>query len=216
MTVQPCGPSFTTKVAGVVDPLGRKMRAGDQQCLAGGDDLFAHIRFAQRHVGTVFAVEQQREGLAVLEAQQTMAVRRSGSVLMPLTSQPSRASDSTRKRPMWSSPTRLSMADLSPSRAVPKAILADEPPRYLAKLLTSSRRAPPVVRRGRRPSARGKSNPVVDHWQIESGPCWLLLFLSACVAPDGDKRIWCERTLELLFVAINIFSIIFYTEILFH
>ncbi|KPB44016.1 Unknown protein sequence [Pseudomonas savastanoi pv. phaseolicola] len=71
-----------------------------------------------------------------------MAVRRSGSRLIALTSQPSRASDSTRKRPIWSSPTLLSMADLSPSLAVPNAILADEPPRYLAKLETSSSRAP--------------------------------------------------------------------------
>ena len=37
---------------------------------------------------------------------------------------------------------RENCADLRPSRAVPKAILAEEPPRYLAKLDTSSSRAP--------------------------------------------------------------------------
>src|SRR5271166_327860 len=43
---------------------------------------------------------------------------------------------------MWSLPTRESIADLSPSRAQPNAIFADDPPRYFAKLDTSSSRAP--------------------------------------------------------------------------
>src|SRR5471030_2255897 len=59
-----------------------------------------------------------------------------------LVSQPSRSSVSVRKRPMWSLPTRESIADLRPSLAHPNAIFADDPPRYFAKLDTSSSRAP--------------------------------------------------------------------------
>ena len=40
------------------------------------------------------------------------------------------------------SPTRASIDERSPWRAVPYATLPDDPPRYLAKLDTSSRRAP--------------------------------------------------------------------------
>ncbi|MNS91181.1 hypothetical protein D3C72_1252600 [compost metagenome] len=72
----------------------------------------------------------------------TKAVRRSRSMPTWLTSQPSFDRVSVRKRPMWSSPTFDSMADFKPRRAVPKAMFADEPPRYLAKLVASSRGLP--------------------------------------------------------------------------
>ena len=49
----------------------------------------------------------------------TSAVSRSGSVITPRVSTPSRASSSRMKRPMCSSPTRVISADFSPSRAVP-------------------------------------------------------------------------------------------------
>ena len=72
----------------------------------------------------------------------TRPVRRSGSTCTMLVSQPSRCRVSTRKRPICSSPTREIIAARRPSRAAPKAMLAELPPRYLAKLATSSRREP--------------------------------------------------------------------------
>src|ERR1700761_35373 len=59
-----------------------------------------------------------------------------------LTSQPFLVSVSVRKRPIWSLPTRASIDAARPSRAQPNAIFADDPPRYFAKLDTSSSRAP--------------------------------------------------------------------------
>ena len=72
----------------------------------------------------------------------TAPVRRAGSTLTWLVSQPSRAIVSTRKCPFASSPMRETRPVFKPSRAQPNAVLADEPPRYLAKLVTSSSRAP--------------------------------------------------------------------------
>ncbi|MNT91274.1 hypothetical protein D3C86_2040960 [compost metagenome] len=71
-----------------------------------------------------------------------MAVRRSASTFTWLTSQPSRCSVLRRKRPFCSLPTREIMAERSPKRAVPKAMFADDPPRYLEKLLAASRLQP--------------------------------------------------------------------------
>lgn len=72
----------------------------------------------------------------------TMPVRRCGSICTWPTSQPSFLSVFSRKRPFCSSPTRETMAERKPRRAVPKAMLADEPPRYLEKLAASSRLQP--------------------------------------------------------------------------
>jgi len=48
-----------------------------------------------------------------------------------------------------------------------------------------------AAHRGRRLGAPGKSDPIDAHWQNESGPCWLLLFLSACVRGDeGAEHSW--------------------------
>ncbi|XQU70900.1 DUF1534 domain-containing protein [Cupriavidus sp. H18C1] len=71
-----------------------------------------------------------------------MPVSRASSICTWLTSQPSRRSVSSRKRPFCSLPTREIIAERKPSRAVPKAILADDPPRYLAKVLAASRLQP--------------------------------------------------------------------------
>ena len=72
----------------------------------------------------------------------TSAVSRSGSTFTPRVSTPSRASCSTMKRPMCSSPTPVITADFSPSRAVPQAMLVGEPPMYFEKHPMSSSRPP--------------------------------------------------------------------------
>ena len=46
------------------------MGAGDEQGAAGSDERFVEVRRVHRHVGAVFPVEDQREGVAVLEAEQ--------------------------------------------------------------------------------------------------------------------------------------------------
>ena len=72
----------------------------------------------------------------------TSAVRRSGSVFTCWVSTPSAARVSRMNRPICSFPTRASMADFNPSRAVPIAVFDGLPPTYLAKLPISSRRPP--------------------------------------------------------------------------
>ncbi len=47
-----------------------KMRAGDEHGAGGLDEILAHVVFADRHVGAVFAVEDGREGLVVFNAEQ--------------------------------------------------------------------------------------------------------------------------------------------------
>jgi hypothetical protein len=118
------------------------MRAGDQQRLAGGDKGFADVFGAQGHVGTVFAVEHQGKGFAVLEAQQYQGGEAFRVDLDAADIAAFAGQGFDQEAPHVVVPTRLSIADLRPSRAVPKAILAEEPPRYLAKLDTSSSRAP--------------------------------------------------------------------------
>ena len=56
--------------ARLVDAVGGEMGAGDQQGFTGSDEGFADVFSPQRHVGAVFAVEDQGKGFAVLEAQQ--------------------------------------------------------------------------------------------------------------------------------------------------
>ncbi len=51
----------------------RQVRAGDQQRAAAGDEVLADRRGVDGHVGAVLAHEQQREGVAVLQAQQHQA-----------------------------------------------------------------------------------------------------------------------------------------------
>ena len=72
----------------------------------------------------------------------TRPVSRCASTCTCDVSQPSRCKVSTRKRPICSSPTRDTIAARRPSLAAPKAMLAELPPRYFAKLDTSSSRAP--------------------------------------------------------------------------
>ncbi len=72
----------------------------------------------------------------------TSAVSLSGSVLSPSTDTPSRRSCSRMKRPICSSPTRVSNAERRPSLAVPTAMLAGHPPTDLAKEAISSNREP--------------------------------------------------------------------------
>src|SRR6202050_2741118 len=72
----------------------------------------------------------------------TSEVRRCRSVWSPRVSTPSRASCSRTNRPMGSSPTRLTSAALSPSRAAPIAMFAGHPPTALAKVATSSSGVP--------------------------------------------------------------------------
>jgi len=71
-------------------------------------------------------------------ASSTCAVRRWGSICTWLTSQPSRASVSVRKRPICSLPTREIIALFRPSRATPKAMLPDEPPSVIENERVSS------------------------------------------------------------------------------
>ena len=56
--------------AGAVHLFGGEVRAGNQQCFGRGNVRLVEVRFVHCHVGTVFAVENQREGVAVLEAEQ--------------------------------------------------------------------------------------------------------------------------------------------------
>src|SRR5688572_17449959 len=77
-----------------------------------------------------------------LMARNTSAVRRRASVTTCETSTPSAASVSRTKRPLCSSPTRVSIATFSPRRLAATPVLAGLPPRYLAKLAWSSSRAP--------------------------------------------------------------------------
>ena len=106
----------------------------------------------------------------------TMPVSRSRSICTWLVSQPSRRSVSVRKRPFCSSPTREIMAERSPRRAVPKAMLPEEPPRYLAKLLASSRLQPiccayrSTARRPRQATSSGRSEGKFSMLMV-IGPC---------------------------------------------
>ena len=72
----------------------------------------------------------------------TSAVSRSLSVVMPSTDTPSRTSCSRMKRPICSSPTRVSSAERRPSRAVPTEMLVGQPPTALVKDAMSSSREP--------------------------------------------------------------------------
>ncbi len=56
--------------AGLVHAVGGEVGTGDQQRLAGSNERFTDVFGAQGHVGAVLAVEHQREGFAVLEAEQ--------------------------------------------------------------------------------------------------------------------------------------------------
>ena len=56
--------------AGLVDPLGGEVSAGDQQCLARRYKRRIDVFCTQCHIGAVFAVEHQREGFAVFKTQQ--------------------------------------------------------------------------------------------------------------------------------------------------
>jgi hypothetical protein len=122
--------------------VGREMRPGDEERAALRDESFLDVRFGDRHVGAVLAQEDERERVLVLDAQNDRAGERAGIGATWLTSQPSLRIVSSRKPPSASSPTREISARLRPRRAQPNAVLADEPPRYFAKLVTSSRRAP--------------------------------------------------------------------------
>ncbi len=66
-------------------------------------------------------------------ASSTSAVSRLSSVVIPAVSTPSRASCSLMKPPICSAPTRVISADFSPSRAVPTAMLAGQPPTGLGE-----------------------------------------------------------------------------------
>ena len=56
--------------ARAVHLFGGEVRAGNQQRLRRRDERFVEIRFVDGHVGAVFAVEDQREGVAVFQAEQ--------------------------------------------------------------------------------------------------------------------------------------------------
>ena len=56
--------------AGLEHTLGGEVGTGDQQRLGAGDEGLVDVVRAQRHVGAILAIEHQRKGLAVLDAQQ--------------------------------------------------------------------------------------------------------------------------------------------------
>ena len=60
----------------------------------------------------------------------------------PFVSTPSRSSCSRMNRPMCSSPTRVITPDFRPSRAVPMAMLAGQPPTAFENVAMSSSRPP--------------------------------------------------------------------------
>ena len=120
----------------------REMRAGDDDRLGAGDIGLVDVALVERAVGAIVAIEDERKGLVVADAEETSDVSRAGSVLTPVTSTPSRAHCSRMKRPMCSSPTRVMSPLFRPSRAVPMAMLVGQPPTALEKLAMSSRRPP--------------------------------------------------------------------------
>ena len=129
------------EIADAVDVLGRKMGTGDQKRFASRDERLLDIGFGNGHVGAVFAHKDQRERVLVLDAQHDCAsqTRRVGADMADVATF---AIVSTRNLPRPSSPVREINAAFNPSLAQPNAVLAEEPPRYFAKLVTSSSRAP--------------------------------------------------------------------------
>ena len=115
---------------------------GDQQCFEEAMNASSKSSFVDGHVRAVIAIEHERERVAVFQAEQHQPGEPVEVDAHVTGVQPSRSSVSVRKRPMWSLPTRASIAEVRPSRAQPNAIFADDPPRYFAKLDTSSSRAP--------------------------------------------------------------------------
>ena len=110
-----------------------EMRSRRQHRPRRANKILVDVLLAERHVGAVLAVEDQRELLASRMPRMTRAVRRSGSIFTPRVSTPSRASCSRMKRPMCSSPTPVITADFNPSRAVPQAMFVGEPPMYFVE-----------------------------------------------------------------------------------
>jgi hypothetical protein len=111
-----------------------EMRAGDDDGAGRRDEGLVDVaprpapcrrsRCARRSSANAFVLDREQH-----ERGQPLLV--GGDALDRLT--PSRASCSRMKRPICSSPTRVSSAERSPSRAVPIAMLAGQPPTDLAK-----------------------------------------------------------------------------------
>ena len=109
------------------------MRAGHDDRPRRGDECLVDIVFRQRHVSAVGPVEDHRRDAFFLDRKQDQCGQPLG-----IGGDASRRDAFARqllrmKRPICSSPTRVISADFSPSRAVPMAMLAGQPPTDLAK-----------------------------------------------------------------------------------